>query len=218
MKHEKPKPNSADATRLQVDEIVEHYLPPGLIPDAGNMVEEITHRTTLSDICGPMGIALARIEEAINSDMADEDKDTLIALAWSEVEAAKVPLEEKLRDIHYARTSTLGEIAAIRTEEKRLADKRRRLEAKNDRFDSYVKRCLDGIGRFKTALYSVWLQKNPPRLVIDDESAIPSPRKEPELWVNHAPTPNAAEIKKRIQAGEQIGGCRVEQSEGLRWR
>ena len=105
----------------------------------------------------------------------------------------------------------------IRNEEKRLAARRRMLD---DRAD-YLKRVLTeamyttGKIKFKTALYSFGIQKNPPSVVLDVALS-----EIPEEYLEFAePTVNRKQMLVDIRHGRDLEGiAHIEQSESLRIR
>lgn len=71
-----------------------------------------------------------------------------------------------------------------------------------------------GKTRFKTALFSFGIQKNPPAVVLDvAETELPE-----EYLIPQPPKVNKTKIKDDLKAGKTVEGARLEQSEGLRIR
>lgn len=108
-----------------------------------------------------------------------------------------------------------GRAKALKAEEDRLALRRKTIEnnMKNtkERLQSAMMAC--GKTKFKTDLFSFGIQKNPPSLVVDDESQIP-----PKYWIPQDPVVDKTAIKEALKAGEEIAFAHLEQGESLRIR
>ena len=106
-----------------------------------------------------------------------------------------------------------GDNEAIKVEEKRLAEKRKR----NDKFIDYLKNNLyeamkfTGKEKFKTTLFNFTIQKNPPSLKLVDGAEIPK-----EYLIEQAPTVDTATIKEEIKAGAKFDFAELIQGESLR--
>jgi uncharacterized protein YdbL (DUF1318 family) len=72
---------------------------------------------------------------------------------------------------------------------------------------------LTGKTKFKTDLFSFNVQKNPPSLVIDDDTKIPQ-----EFYVPQEPKIDTSAIKELLKSGEAVEYAHLEQSEGVRIR
>lgn len=105
----------------------------------------------------------------------------------------------------------------IKAEEKRLADRRRILDNRADYLKGILTETmyLTGKTRFKTALYSFNIQRNPPTVVIDATLA-----EIPEEYLVYAdPIVNKKQLMVDIRSGKDLDGiAHIEQSESLRIR
>jgi hypothetical protein len=103
------------------------------------------------------------------------------------------------------------EAEAIRTEEKRLATRRAGFEKISACMrNSIYQQMLDsGINRIEGKLCSFSIRKNPPRVEIVDEEAIP-----PE-FIDYTPTVNKAVIKSALEDGKQVPGAELVQTTRL---
>ena len=103
----------------------------------------------------------------------------------------------------------------IKKEILRLAHKKEALNNNVKRIDEYLENQMKRIAKtkFKTVLYSFTIQKNPPRLVLDDESKIPSQYRipQPDKYDTSA-------IKEFLKTGGAMEWAHLEQTEGLRIR
>lgn len=107
------------------------------------------------------------------------------------------------------------EAKAIREEEKDLAAKRRARENAIERMKGGLQMLLETAGQTKVAagVFTVALQDNPAALTIDEGAEIPA-----ELMVVPDPVPNSSLIKERLEAGEEIPGCRLTRGRHVRIR
>ena len=106
-----------------------------------------------------------------------------------------------------------AEMVKLKTEEERLSGKRKSIESNikaiKDRLYSAMK--LTGKEKFKTDLFNFNIQKNPVKLVIDDESLIPK-----KYYVKQEPKLDAAKLKEDLKAGAVRKYAHLEQGESLR--
>lgn len=112
--------------------------------------------------------------------------------------------------------SQLGaDAAAIKAEEDRLYARRKAIENSVSRMKDRLQNMMEITGKtkFKTALYSFGIQKNPASVVIDDESKIPE-----MFWIQQDPKLDKAAIKAMLKDGAQLDYAHLEQSESLRIR
>ena len=72
---------------------------------------------------------------------------------------------------------------------------------------------VTGKTKFKTDLFSYSIQKNPPKVVIDDETKIPK-----GYWIPQQPKLDKDSLKKFLQSGEKCDYAHLEQTEGVRIR
>ena len=91
------------------------------------------------------------------------------------LEALEGAIEEKVEAIYRLRQNLQADIEALKAEEKRLADKRKSLEAQVERLKEYVERELEaaGIDKIKTTIGTVGFRKAPASVEILDVGKIP---------------------------------------------
>ncbi len=104
-----------------------------------------------------------------------------------------------------------GEIAARKAEEKRIADGRKTLENGKRRLKDLLAQCHEcaGGGKLQVETWTVYKQKNPPRVVIDDVGALPM-----ELTTVTVTVDKTA-VKAALKVGP-VSGAHMEQGESLR--
>lgn len=160
---------------------------------------------TLYDLKGQWKDLLDRL-----SDMDLDAKTVLDTLEASEVQTA---LEEKVQGYEMVARSFEAPIPAIDAEIKRLQAMKK---ASQNRADVLRKRVHDAmvelqIEKIKCPLFEVRRQKNPVAVEIYNAELVPF-----EYWKTPEPEINKAELKAALQAGKEIEGARLTQSEGLR--
>lgn len=106
--------------------------------------------------------------------------------------------------------------AAIKAEYDRLALRKKRIDNSIDRMKNSLKTAmiLTNKTKFKTDLFSFNIQKNPPKVVIDQEDVFSIPE---EYLEYQLPVVNKQKIKDDLKAGKDLEGiAHLEQTEGLR--
>jgi hypothetical protein len=104
-------------------------------------------------------------------------------------------------------------IEAMKAEEKRISTQRKMLEKGNKSLEEAFAYVLKNMGDKEVITkYGVMkVRKNPPSVVIDDLSKVPTKFQHQKIEV----TIDKTAIKKAIQNGEKIDGARLESSERL---
>ena len=113
------------------------------------------------------------VELMNNNDLIEENKAQI-------EEELTILLQQKSENIIGYTKNIEATIDAIKSEEKRLAEKRKSLENKVEKFKAYVKDCMENsnILKVETILGTITVAKNPMSVEIIDENAIPSEYKE----------------------------------------
>ena len=106
-----------------------------------------------------------------------------------------------------------AEMLKLKTEEIRLSGRRKAIENNieviKERLYNAMK--LTEKEKFKTDLFSFNIQKNPAKLVIDDESLIPK-----KYYVKQEPKLDTSKLKADLKAGVVRKYAHLEQGESLR--
>lgn len=109
-----------------------------------------------------------------------------------------------------------SDIEVLKTEEKRLADRRKALENKKESIKSYLENHLRimEIDKVKTPLFTVALQNNPPSVNVIDEKLIPKD------YVKVVTTTSISkkELLDDLKQGLIIPGAEIKQTKSLRIR
>jgi hypothetical protein len=141
-----------------------------------------------------------------NGDLTDEQlKEALVALEESKVEKCG-------NAICYLNMLKHG-IEDMKDEEKRIATMRKSLESRAKNLESAFAYVLKNMGDKEVITkYGVMkIRNNPPSVVIDDLSKVPTKFQHQKIEV----TLDKVAIKNAIKAGEEVAGCHIEQSEKL---
>lgn len=101
----------------------------------------------------------------------------------------------------------------IEDEIKRLAQRKTVNQNSIKHLKESLKESMEITGKikFKTALNSFNIQKNPPSLTISDETLIPK-----EFYTEQQPKLNKKELLKHVKENGEIKGVQIKQTEGLR--
>jgi hypothetical protein len=141
-----------------------------------------------------------------NGDLTDEQlKEALVALEESKVEKCG-------NAICYLNMLKHG-IEDMKAEEKRIATMRKSLESRAKNLESAFAYVLKNMGDKEVITkYGVMkVRKNPPSVVIDDLSKVPTKFQHQKIEV----TIDKTAIKAAIKAGEEVPGAHLEQGTSL---
>lgn len=159
-------------------------------------------------------------------DIAEEIKELLDLMQSAEVDeqtiqdtieatGLKDDFKNKIDGYLYVIDDIESSNKRIRKEENRLAERRRMQERnvikmKNNLQDTML---LLGVKKERTDKYTVWVQNNPPKLIVEDESEIPK-----TYWIEQAPKLDRKSLLKDLKEEEHADfkGARVIQERSLR--
>jgi hypothetical protein len=148
-----------------------------------------------------------------------EDPDVDPQIIEDSLEAVSGEIEVKADGYARVRAELMFTSAALKAEIDRLTARKRVIDNNIDRMMESLKNGLIAAGKpkFKTDLFSFNIQKNPPKVVIDDATKIPE-----GFLIPQPPKVDAAAIKKSLKdQDEQIfwqGIAHLEQDSSLRIR
>lgn len=125
-------------------------------------------------------------------------------------------IEIKAENIAKLMKSIDGEAIALKTEESRLANRRRALENKYSNIKNYLETQLEimKVDKIKTPLFTVALQNNKPSVDIKDEDLIPDDFKKTSTIVSISKD----EIFAALKEGIEVPGAEIKQTRSLRIR
>lgn len=123
-------------------------------------------------------------------------------------------INEKAENIAFVLQEMKGDIEKIKAEEKRLNDRRKTLEKKQEQLKWYLITQFDGLGieKVKSAHFNISLRNNPPKVQIEDESLIPSD------FIIHKKSVDKKALKQAIKEGREFEGVNMIQERGINIR
>ena len=142
-------------------------------------------------------------------ELSDEETNKLLdELANQEV--------EKIDNIAYAFNHADAEIAFLKEQERRIADRRRAIQNNNERFREYIKNVFifNKIEKIKGKVHTLSLRKSK-RVIIDCE-----PEELSATYVNEITTwqPDKKLIKEHLKDGVAVEGAHIEENTTLNIR
>ena len=140
-------------------------------------------------------------------DIEEEDLNSALETINDEIETKADNIAKVLRDFD-------GDIEALKSEEERLAKKRKAIENRQKHLKEYLQNAMLVLDKrkFKTDLFSFNIQKNAPSLKILDESKIPEDYYKIERKLNKN------DLKEAVKNGLFEDAAELVSSESLRIR
>lgn len=128
--------------------------------------------------------------------------------------AIEEEFEVKAENIAKLIKSLDGDIKAYKEEVDRLSARKKAIENHQDRMKAYLESNMKALGKEKVKgnVFTIAMQNNPPKAVIDDESVVPELYKTYEIHISKK------ELLEDMKQGEEIPGAHMEQSQYLRIR
>lgn len=125
----------------------------------------------------------------------------------SNLDDLKASYDEKLEACAIVKKECDADAAAIREEEKKLAERRHRLESKSARMSDYIARNMIGDGLQTPKVSLSWRKSK--QVIIEDESAIPSD------FIEMQPKISKKMIGDAIKSGEIVPGASMIEKKNL---
>ena len=124
-------------------------------------------------------------------------------------------LEDKAEGYAKVIRTLEGDAAACDAESKRLRNKKQTIENNIRRMKAALQYAMQATGKtkFKTALFSFGIQKNPASVVIDHAGKVPA-----SYWIPQPPELDKKAIKAYIKENGDVDWAHLEQTESLRIR
>lgn len=140
----------------------------------------------------------------------DENIPTAVTEFMEEIDG---DFEEKVINSIYVIKNKEANVVALKDEEKRLANKRKRLEKEIDSMKNWIFENMQAIEKkeIKHDLFDVKIRKNPPKAEIIKEDLIP----DEFVKVEEIKKINKRELLVRLKEGEIIPGAELTQGERL---
>ena len=148
----------------------------------------------------------AKLRDCIEQGFHLDEETGEIWFADEDMESLQMERAAKLEGCGLYIKNQRALIESIREEEKALADRRKSLESRLQRFEGYVLNSLDEFGgKVETAKVRMGTRKST-RLIIEDEKAVPSDYMRVKTSVSY----DKAAMTRAIKGGAEIpGACLV---------
>ena len=152
-------------------------------------------------------------------ELATEYQDALMTLTDMDDEAVidtleglKGELEVKAVNVAMYCGNITATINAMKEAEKRIADRRKVYENKVININKYLKKNMEnaGIHKIETPEMKLAIQKNPPRVNINDETAVPE-----EFWNERTTIALDKKMLKAALEKDEVAGCELVQETRL---
>jgi predicted nuclease with TOPRIM domain len=144
-------------------------------------------------------------------EMAEEmDTDTL----KDTLESIEEEINDKAENIAKLIKNLNADVDALKTEEKRLADRRKSLENKVTHLKEYLQNQLEvaGLDKVKRPTITVSIQNNPPSLKVLDEKLLS------DYMIPQDPKLDKKAILTALKEGMEVSGAELQQTRGVRIR
>jgi predicted nuclease with TOPRIM domain len=144
-------------------------------------------------------------------EMAEEmDTDTL----KDTLESIEEEIHDKAENIAKLVKNLNADVDALKTEEKRLADRRKSLENKVIHLKEYLQNQLEvaGLDKVKRPTLTVSIQNNPPSVKVIDEKLLS------DFMIPQDPKLDKKAILTALKEGQEVNGAELFQSRGVRIR
>ena len=151
-----------------------------------------------------------RYREILSMDAQDDDERAALVSALDE---AGGDFRDKAEAVAKFIRNCEADAETIRAEELRLAGKRQSLNRKAENLTSYIEAMMMMTGQreLKAGIFDMKFVKNPPSIIVIDESVIPR-----EYFTTPEPTLSRQALKDAIRAKVVIPGIEITQQERLK--
>ena len=149
-------------------------------------------------------------------EMVDDDTVDL-AVIEDTLQSIEGELEEKAGNIAKFVKSMEYDVDAMKAEEKRISERRKATENRINNIKAYVQMQMElaNLNKIKTPTMTISLQKNPPSVSIEDDTAIPAKY---IIVIPEQHQPDKKRIAEALKNGEVVPGAVLKQGKNLRIR
>lgn len=146
-------------------------------------------------------------------EMVEQDADNEVLRAM--LDGLEGAIEQKVEAILSVRNAKRAEVKALRDESARLAQRAAQVEKEANRLEEMVEYALNTIGaeKLKTLKFTVWMQSNPPSVMVLDETQVPK-----EFYTVPEPQIAKKNILEAWKNGQLVPGVEIRQEKSLRVR
>lgn len=151
------------------------------------------------------------LDYAQSVDMTDPEQAEMVDATLESLDGA---IEDKAENIVHVLNQLKYDEEVVNNEIKRLQAKKRALSNNQRNLKDYLKDTMDFTGKtkIKSPLFSIWVQNNNPRMIVEDTSHIPI-----EFFEQQEPKLNKQKLKEYIEE-HTVEGVRLEQGRSVRFR
>lgn len=155
--------------------------------------------------------AFAQIQDFLNNAETDEE---IVAIKEVLIDY-ECQFEEKVENIVYLLKNMEADIDVLKSEEKRLNEKRKSLERKTESLKDYLFSAFmqTGTERIKYPQFTVSIRNNPESVNVTDITKIPQ-----DYFVPQPPKLNKDGLKKAIKDGMEIDGVELVRNKSIQIR
>lgn len=131
------------------------------------------------------------------------------------LESIDLAIGDKLENIGKLIKNLESDVEGFRTEEKRLAERRRAIENNIKRLKEYAENSLQATGKRKidAGTFTFAIQKNPPSVNVSDESLLL-----PKYFIEQQPKLDRRKLLDDLKEFGELPGAEIKQTESLRIR
>lgn len=149
--------------------------------------------------------------EAVLAIALEEDDGEELAGRLAEIDMA---IEDKADNYAVIIADLAAQESKLKAEIDRLTKRRQTLRNNAERMKQSLQIAMETVGKekMKTDYYSYTIQKNPPKLVLDDERIVPE-----DYFITRRELDKVS-LKDALKAGQEVRGAHLEQTESLRIR
>lgn len=146
------------------------------------------------------------LEYIQNSDIDEQQAAQLL-------DAMQGAIQDKANNIAMVIRNMETTAEAIASAEKQMADRRKSIERKMEWLKNYLLQNMErtGINKIESPYFVIALRDNPESLIVESDANIPA-----EYWKQQQPILDKAGLKKDIQLGLIVDGCRLERKKSVR--
>ena len=161
-----------------------------------------------------MNITLYELTEQYRRDLEyiqNSDLDEQQALEL--LETMQGAIQDKAKNVAMVIRNMETTAEAIKAAEDEMASRRKSIERKMDWMKNYLLQNMErtGITKIESPYFVISLRENPESLIVESDAEVPD-----EYWKVPAPTLDKAGLKKDIQLGLVVPGCRLERKKSIR--
>jgi hypothetical protein len=161
-----------------------------------------------------MNITLYELTEQYRRDLEyiqNSDLDEQQALEL--LETMQGAIQDKAKNVAMVIRNMETTAEAIKAAEDEMASRRKSIERKMEWMKTYLLQNMErtGITKIESPYFVIALRDNPESLIVETDADIPA-----EYWKPQQPTLDKAGLKKDIQLGLIVPGCRLERKKSIR--